>query len=421
MATREERLAQLRVDVSSSEEGNSSDAGESSVSGSEQPTTLREETPFNADDGDALDDLLRLGNETGFYNDYYSSSTDDSTKLSQLEHQRQCSPESEIHNEYQLSFPQSQSQYSLPFMEPRSTMGSESGTESHTEMGLGKNVSQSPCADSPVPTALDIQERRGSYDEGVRQLGESCNVANSCHSSSCSTVGDRNLGLEAGASRRNESIPASHISSGSKDELLRPRTLSPQPAQSYGTTGDLPTSSAGSSDLEYRDSGTLLQSSLADRHLGSGLSEISSFNYRRKLAPLGTQELRSFVFHDLTVTHHIPRVAVQGFSSLHISDRPSDPRTTKKRLRALTGLNEVRYDCCIEGCISYSLPRYADLRECPIGGCKHARFKPDGTPHAQHSYIPITHRLRLMYSDMVRAREMMSYRAKLEEEMATEV
>jgi len=205
-------------------------------------------------------------------------------------------------------------------------------------------VSQSPCADSPVPTALDIQERRGSYDEGVRQLGESCNVANSCHSSSCSTVGDRNLGLEAGASRRKKSIPASHISSGSKDELLRPRTLSPQPAQSYSTTGDLPTSSAGSSDLECRDSGTLLQSSLADRHLGSGLSEISLFNYR-----------------------------------------------------------------------------YADLRECPIGGCKHARFKPDGTPHAQHSYIPITHRLRLMYSDMVRAREMMSYRAKLEEEMATEV
>lgn len=127
------------------------------------------------------------------------------------------------------------------------------------------------------------------------------------------------------------------------------------------------------------------------------------------------------MFHDITVTHQVARIAVRAFGRLHTSDRPSDYRTTKRRLNALTGLDEVRYDRCIGGCISYALPRYADLRECPINGCKHARFKADGKPYAQHTYIPISHRLRLMYSDKERAREMMAYRAKMDEETETEV
>jgi hypothetical protein len=161
--------------------------------------------------------------------------------------------------------------------------------------------------------------------------------------------------------------------------------------------------------------------SMADQEGHVGPHNEDSFDYRKKLSPLSTQQLRSFVFHDLTVTHHIPRIAIQGFSSLHISERPSDPRTTKKLMGVLTGLGEVRYDCCIEGCISYSLPRYSSMKECPIRGCARPRLKPDGTPFAQHSYIPITHRLRLMYSDKERAIEMMTYRAKMDEEMETGV
>ena len=90
-------------------------------------------------------------------------------------------------------------------------------------------------------------------------------------------------------------------------------------------------------------------------------------------------------------------------------------------MRDVTGLEEVRYDCCIEGCISYALPQYANLTECPINECKHARFKANGGSYAQHSYIPITHRLQLMYSDKERAIEMMTYRAKMDEEMNTGV
>jgi len=90
-------------------------------------------------------------------------------------------------------------------------------------------------------------------------------------------------------------------------------------------------------------------------------------------------------------------------------------------MEAVTGLSEVRFDCCIEGCISYSIPRYAGLKECPIDGCKRPRFKGDGKPYAQHAYIPITHRLRLMYADKRRAIEMMTYRNKMEGEMKTDV
>src|SRR5437588_9979800 len=102
-----------------------------------------------------------------------------------------------------------------------------------------------------------------------------------------------------------------------------------------------------------------------------------SFDYRKKLSPLSTQQLRSFVFHHLTITHYIPRIAIQGFSSLHILEHPSDTRITKKLMGVLTGLKEVRYDYCIKGYISYSLPQYSFLKEFPIRSCKCPRFKAD--------------------------------------------
>ncbi|KAA8910744.1 hypothetical protein FN846DRAFT_774739, partial [Sphaerosporella brunnea] len=97
------------------------------------------------------------------------------------------------------------------------------------------------------------------------------------------------------------------------------------------------------------------------------------------------------------------------------SEKPLDPRTTEKRIATLTGVREVRYDCCVNGCISYSLPKYADLLDCPINTCKHPRYRTTNgrqEAYARHSYIPVTHRLRLMYANKERAKEMMAYRYK---------
>ena len=233
-----------------------------------------------------------------------------------------------------------------------------------------------------------------------------------------STYGD----LEMAPGNREPDI---HQTPSSGDELPCPQVL--RGGAYVPEIRDLSPSSVGS---PYREDGQdelvdplpQLTDQDVDIRPGGGSNDDSrEFDYRSKLGPLSIQEIRSFVFHDITVTHHVPRIAVQQFASLHTEDAPFDARTTREHMQAVTGLGEVRYDCCPEGCISYALPRYANLTQCPISSCKHPRSKEDGTPHAQHSYIPVAHRLRLMYSDKWRAREMMSYRAKMDAEMETEV
>ncbi|KAA8894380.1 hypothetical protein FN846DRAFT_756438, partial [Sphaerosporella brunnea] len=99
-------------------------------------------------------------------------------------------------------------------------------------------------------------------------------------------------------------------------------------------------------------------------------------------------------------------------------------RTTEKRIAKLTGIAEVKYDCCIKGCISYSLPKYAQLEQCPMKDCKHPRYRTSTErqeAYAQHTYIPVAHRLRLMYADRQRAKEMMDYRYRCLEDRKNNV
>ncbi|KAA8913721.1 hypothetical protein FN846DRAFT_758884, partial [Sphaerosporella brunnea] len=112
--------------------------------------------------------------------------------------------------------------------------------------------------------------------------------------------------------------------------------------------------------------------------------------------------------------HHVSRTAMQELRTLQ-PQKPFNPRTTEKRIARLTGVAEVRYDCCIKGCVSYSLPKYAELEECPIEDCKHPRYRQScgrKEAYAKHTYIPVAHRIRLMYSDKQRAKEMVDYRYK---------
>jgi len=342
-----------------------------------------------------------------------SSRSEDARRLSQLEHRRQNTPGSEPSNEQRLSQIQSQNVAGVPEYaneEAPESLDIRSGEEADSEpdntsyiaIDLGKQTSQTPIPDSELPAMVEMLVESDGYSSG--------------HPSSPSIpyqiAGEAELQSSEAAEARS---PCNSSSSG--DEITRPRGL--QSGQYDDGIRDLPLSSVDSPD-EGMGHGTEIQS-MAGQEAHVRPLDNNSFDYRKKLSPLSTQQLRSFVFHDLTVTHHVPRIAIQGFSSLHISERPSDPRTTKKMMGVLTGLKEVRYDCCIEGCISYSLPQYASLKECPIHGCKHPRYKTDGNPFAQHSYIPITHRLQLMYSDKERAIEMMTYRSKMDEEIETGV
>ena len=365
----EEQLSQLMGERRSQLWGDASSHGdESSLSGNdeEQLSQLMAERQAQLR-GDALSDEDESSSRAG------SSSSVDSALGSRSKRQRRCSPGSEG-SKGQRSLVA----HALNCLPPGYANG---GTRENPEL---------------YESGLQYQEGTGSPTGQVSNLGDP--------------------ELVSGTTLRRGDTPRSRISSSSEGELPRPRALR------QGHVRGIQDPSTSSLELSDVEGGGDLES-MVGQDLGLGLCEVADevpqFDYRGKLSPLSDQELISFVFHDLRVTHHIPRTAEQGFRSLHRSDAPSDYRTTRKRMEKVTGLEEVRYDCCKKGCISYSIPRYNSLEECPM--CKHARFKDDGKPYAQHAYIPITHRLRLMYADKQRALEMVAYRDKMEEEMKTEV
>ena len=295
--------------------------------------------------------------------------------------------------------------------------------DSASDTGSSSSCSSSSSSNARKLTQLERERQQSSDSE--RRTGRRSSTAQSpdCLSPPGSPATPSTI---FGNSESGPDTRLSHeamkpcISESSSSEVGLPRCQALQRGPPVLEIQDLSTSSVEPSDEEGGDDGAPVQS-MASQNEDSGSRVVDSFDYRRKSSPLSKQEILSLVFHDIVITHHVPRLAEQAFARLHDPDRPSDPRTTKRRLAALTGVEEIRYDCCLNGCISYALPRYADLTDCPINGCKQARLKANGDPYAQHAYIPISHRLRLMYSDKKRAREMMAYRAKMDEEVETGV
>ena len=84
-----------------------------------------------------------------------------------------------------------------------------------------------------------------------------------------------------------------------------------------------------------------------------------------------------------------------------------------------------KYDCCINSCLSYAM--YPEASECLH--CGHPRWKVDKNyrhpgnrpeetpnselpkkPYAQHTYMPLSHRMRLWWSNRSRVETMIRYR-----------
>lgn len=155
--------------------------------------------------------------------------------------------------------------------------------------------------------------------------------------------------------------------------------------------------------------------------------QVDGFDYKNPVGePFSRQELLSFAFNDIALKFKFAR---QGSSEtmelfgyvLPKEIKPLDYRTARKRIMARTGINEVLYDCCPESHMSFAL--YPELDACIE--CGHQRWKVDGTgtagqprkvPYATHSYIPLAHRLSLMYANDVLAGRMISYRRAAEQD-----
>ncbi|EKM48295.1 uncharacterized protein PHACADRAFT_64848, partial [Phanerochaete carnosa HHB-10118-sp] len=73
----------------------------------------------------------------------------------------------------------------------------------------------------------------------------------------------------------------------------------------------------------------------------------------------------------------------------------------------LADLKPQQYDCCVDSCIYYA-GQHADLQICPY--CNQPRFRPNGRPHRQFTYIPLIPRLCAFYQSLSMV-EQLQYRS----------
>jgi hypothetical protein len=141
-------------------------------------------------------------------------------------------------------------------------------------------------------------------------------------------------------------------------------------------------------------------------------TEASSAEYDRRPFALSRSELVSLILHDMAVKYKASRSYVQDQRRLHaaLGTKVLDPRAVRRRVCNMTGLREVRYDCCPKSCMSYAM--YPGLDRCLEPDCQHPRWKDikQKVPYAQHSYIPVTQRLLHWWGNAVHAKLMLDYR-----------
>jgi len=99
---------------------------------------------------------------------------------------------------------------------------------------------------------------------------------------------------------------------------------------------------------------------------------------RPEIHDVSVQEIISLALHDMAVKCKGQRNYVDAQRELHATtgNKLQDYRTVRKRVTNITGLNEVRYDCCPNGCMSYSITDR--MSHSPTNTCKHSRWKDPG-------------------------------------------
>lgn len=157
-----------------------------------------------------------------------------------------------------------------------------------------------------------------------------------------------------------------------------------------------------------------------------GLEDVNSsdFDYKDPFGqpPTGPKML-SYALHDINLQHGVPREAASSIRDLFCSILPADKildyRTARRHIEKKTGIKEIQYDCCPYSHMLYAM--HPDLEE--RLHCQHPRWKKQNlrakdpskkVPYATHSYIPITHPIRLWSSSAKQAALMTSYRFESE-------
>jgi hypothetical protein len=147
------------------------------------------------------------------------------------------------------------------------------------------------------------------------------------------------------------------------------------------------------------------------------------FDYRELAGdPLTAKEILSLSMHGIYRKYKTQRRCIDEIGDvmgrvLGSENKPHVERTVNRRMEQRTGVKGVKYDCCPKSCMSYAM--YPDDTECRV--CHHPRWKTitnlrskkateRQVPYAQHIYIPLTHRIRLWWSNPSQAEKMIQYR-----------
>ena len=100
-----------------------------------------------------------------------------------------------------------------------------------------------------------------------------------------------------------------------------------------------------------------------------------------------------------------------GFSAFVTNEFPTS-YFLRARAKALTGIEPIRYDCCVNSCVCYA-GHYKPLDKCPE--CKEPRFSGHNShgnpcPRRQFLYIPLIPRL-FTFLQSIHMAELMQYRS----------
>ena len=88
-------------------------------------------------------------------------------------------------------------------------------------------------------------------------------------------------------------------------------------------------------------------------------------------------------------------------------EAPPSLAKTHTHVSALSGVEPILFDCCINSCCCYTVT-YADVETCPF--CNEPRYDSQGRSYSHFTYIPLLPRLVALYSNQNMA-EKMRYRA----------
>ncbi|KZO89561.1 hypothetical protein CALVIDRAFT_491636, partial [Calocera viscosa TUFC12733] len=102
-------------------------------------------------------------------------------------------------------------------------------------------------------------------------------------------------------------------------------------------------------------------------------------------------------------------LSISQYDTLHKHFPQSFPPLSEvqRRVKALSEVKAVSYDCCVNSCMAYT-GLLADLQQCPH--CNEPRLK-EGKPRKQYQYLRLIPQLKAQYGNKKRAVLLTSYRA----------